>query len=162
MLVLERIWDQKCKFWNACWAVGCLICTQSGTLDLAYLIVFLLFVFLLGGAVHTSRFISKSTCLRSYDSMMFLGYILEHVWHILRFKSASKSIPELDIHQGPTGFSGRSMGTSGGRWPFGGSPGKRELCHLMVGMPFWAPPGGKRELCHLIVGMLFWGFLHAR
>ena len=64
------------------------------------------------------------------DFMTIWGFILEHGGHILGLKSASKSIPELDIyHGGPMGASGRPMGTSDGHM---GTPGKRERRSLRV------------------------------
>ena len=59
-----------------------------------------------------------------HDFMLIWGFILEHFGHILGFNSASKSIPELEIHHGgPMGASGRRLGTSDGHM---GTPGKRE------------------------------------
>ena len=59
-----------------------------------------------------------------HDFMLIWGFILEHFGHILGFNSASKSIPELEIHHGgPMGASERPLGTSDGHM---GTPGKRE------------------------------------
>ena len=50
-----------------------------------------------------------------FDFMMIWGFILEHGGHILGLKSASKSIPELEIHHGgPMGVSERPLVTSDG------------------------------------------------
>ena len=63
-----------------------------------------------------------------HDFMTIWGFILEHFGHILGFKSASKSIPELDIyHGGPMGALGRPMGTSDGHMR---TPDKRECRSL--------------------------------
>ena len=63
-----------------------------------------------------------------HDFIVIWGFILEQFGHILGFKSASKSIPELDSHHGgPMGASGRPMGTSD--WHMG-TPGKRECRSL--------------------------------
>ena len=70
--------------------------------------------------MHASKSISKSMFFAKpgfwFEFMTIWGFMLEHVGHILGFKSTSKSIPELDIHHGgPMGASGRPLGTSGGR-----------------------------------------------
>ena len=50
-----------------------------------------------------------------YDFMVIWGFMLEHFGHILGFNSASKSIPELEIHHGgPMGASERPLVTSDG------------------------------------------------
>ena len=50
-----------------------------------------------------------------HDFMVIWGFILEHFGHILGFNSASKSIPELEIHHGgPMGVSERPLVTSDG------------------------------------------------
>ena len=52
-----------------------------------------------------------------HDFMTIWGFILKHFGHMLGIKSASKSIPELDIHhESPMEASLLPMGTSGGRW----------------------------------------------
>ena len=75
-----------------------------------------------------------------HDFMLIWGFILEHFGHILGFKSASKSIPELDIHHGgPMGASGWPLGTSGGRRGIKVSI----LGHFALGMRILGVPGGK-------------------
>ena len=58
--------------------------------------------------------------------MMIWGFILEHVWHILGFKSASTWIPELE------------WGLQDGHWgrqvAAGGPPKVKECGHFVVGM----------------------------
>ena len=50
-----------------------------------------------------------------HDFMLIWGFILMHFGHILGFNSASKSIPELEIHHGgPMGVSERPLVTSDG------------------------------------------------
>ena len=58
-----------------------------------------------------------------HDFMVIWGFILEHFGHILGFNSASKSIPELEIHHGgPMGASERPLVTSDGHM---GTPRQR-------------------------------------
>ena len=50
-----------------------------------------------------------------HNFMLIWGFIFEHFGHILGLNSASKSIPELEIHHGgPMGVSERPLVTSDG------------------------------------------------
>ena len=61
--------------------------------------------------------------------MTMWGFMLGHFGHILGFNSASKSIPELDIHHGGPmeALWGRQVSTRG-------PPKVKEPGHLVVGM----------------------------
>ena len=84
--------------------------------------------------------------------MKILGFMLEHVGHILGFKSASKSIPELDIHHGDP--MGANWGFRTANGTSGGPPGKRECRSLRgwdedFGGPYMS--FGKRIVSHSLV-----------
>ena len=71
--------------------------------------------------------------------MLIWGFILEHFGHILGFNSASKSIPELEIHHGgPMEASGRPLGTSGGHM---GTPRQKAIRSLGACGEDLTPPG---------------------
>ena len=93
-----------------------------------------------------------------HDFMTIWGFILEHGGHILGLKSASKSIPELDIYHGsPMGASGRPMGTSRGGWGTPKREGRRSLRAWDEDLPPpWSSPGGKED-GHFGLGMRILG-----